>query len=580
MNQRFKERLALLTRKRHIPYLAEVEAHIASLPPGDRLIAGLLGALVVFVGALGIYNFAHSFFIEVPARGGVITEGVLGSPRFVNPLLALSDSDRDLSALTFAGLMGVGKDGELIPVLAESYEISEDGKVYTFRLREGARFSDGAPVTPDDVVFTIEKAQDPALKSPELPNWTNILAEAIDARTVRFTLPKAYAPFLESTTIGILPAHLWRDIGNEEFPFSPLMTAPVGAGPFLVSKVERNADGAVISYELKAFPHYALGRPYLDTIHFKFFSRKDDLATELSRGSIESAYGMPSERAIRAPFAQVFGVFFNPDENPLFTDANVRHALSVATDRDAIANEILGGYATALFGPVPPGSGIGRGGNEELFASEADRIARAAEILEEGGWSYDSDERIWVEGDEGLQLSITVRTSNVPELKAVVQGVKEDWEKLGIPVAVELYEPGDLTQNVIRPRQFEALLFGMVVGREHDLYAFWHSSQRNDPGLNIASYANRSVDELLEEIRETQDEGARTEALKKVHNLVSLDYPAVFTHTPDFVYVPPKGVKGIVLPQIASPSDRFATVASWYKNTESVWPFFAPKETP
>jgi peptide/nickel transport system substrate-binding protein len=577
MNQRFKERFALLTRKRHIPYLAEVEAHIKTLPPGDRLIAGFLGALVVMFGLLGLYSFVRSFYVEVPAQGGSITEGVLGSPRFVNPLLALSDSDRDLSTLTFAGLMGAGKDGTLVPVLAESYDITEEGKVYTFRLREGIEFSDGTPVTPDDVVFTIEKAQDPSLKSPELPNWSNILVEAVDARTVRFTLPKAYAPFLESTTLGILPAHLFRNMKNEEFPFSPLMTNPVGAGPFTVTSVKRNSDGIVTSYELSAFKAYALGRPYLDTIRFVFFSREDDLQAALSSGRVQSAYGIPDERALRAPFAQAFGVFWNPDENPVYNDASVRHALSVATDREAIAEDVLGGYGTPLYGPVPPGSGIDKGGLEESFTSLTERTARAAEILEEGGWTYDTDARIWANGKKGQQLSVTLKTSNVPELKTVAQKVQEDWERLGVPVSIELYEPGDLTQNVIRPRRFEALLFGMVVGREHDLYAFWHSSQRNDPGLNISSYTNRVVDELLEEIRETQDAEARSDALRQINNFIALDYPAVFTHTPDFVYVPPKGIEGIGLPQITSPADRFATVALWYRNTEAVWPFLVPR---
>ena len=117
----------------------------------------------------------------------------------------------------------------------------------------------------------------------------------------------------------------------------------------------------------------------------------------------------------------------------------------------------------------------------------------------------------------------------------------------------------------------------MVVGREHDLYAFWHSSQRNDPGLNISSYTNRVVDELLEEIRETQDAEARSDALRQINNFIALDYPAVFTHTPDFVYVPQKGIEGIGLPQITSPADRFATVALWYRNTEAVWPFLVPR---
>ncbi len=158
----------------------------------------------------------------------------MGAPRFVNPLLALSDTDRDLTALTYAGLTGTNAAGATTMVLAQSYTVSSDGTMYTFVLRPNARFSDGTQVTTDDVVFTIQKAQDPALKSPQYADWANVRVEAVDAHTVRFTLAKPYAPFLTSTTLGILPARLWRNVPDAEFPFSPLMERPVGAGMFRV----------------------------------------------------------------------------------------------------------------------------------------------------------------------------------------------------------------------------------------------------------------------------------------------------------------------------------------------------------
>ena len=166
--------------------------YIDSLSPGDRVIAYTLGTLVLISGFWGLYSIERLFLVEVSARGGGFTEGVVGSPRFVNPLLAISDTDRDLVALSFAGLMGRAPDGSLIPVLAERYELSEDGKVYTFYLRENLRFSDGTPLTSEDVVFTVKKAQDPGLKSPRLSDWSGVLVESIDARTVQFTLPKEY----------------------------------------------------------------------------------------------------------------------------------------------------------------------------------------------------------------------------------------------------------------------------------------------------------------------------------------------------------------------------------------------------
>lgn len=546
-------------------FFARAKARFSSLPPGDQAIAGALTLILTMLLFAGVYAIERQFLVEVPSRGGSLTEGVSGHPRFVNPLLALSDADRDLTALTYAGLMGYGKDGGLIPVLAESYEVSEDAKTYTFRLREGARFSDGTPVTAEDVVFTVEKAQDPGLLSPRLADWAGIRAEAADARTVVFTLPKEYAPFLEDATLGILPSHVWREVANEEFPFSPYMEKPVGAGPFVATRVERDKDAVIERYELAAFDEYALGRPYLSRLSFVFFDTDEELAEAYERGRVESAHGVASENALRAPYSRVFGVFWNGSRNPLFAKIEVRRALSVALDRDALVEEVLGGYGMAAEGPVPPGL-IGA----EHDHDHGDATIEAADILESSGWEYDTDARAW--GKDGATLSVTLSTSNVPELRAIAERVREDWERLGVPTTIEFHDPSELVASVIRPRTYDALLFGMVVGRDQDLFAFWHSSQRNDPGLNVAQYANRAVDELLEAIRAEQDPGLVAEDLAELNTLVAADYPAAFTHSPEFLYAVPASLQGVALGAVADPSDRFLSAAFWYRHTEFVWP--------
>jgi len=559
------------TTRPRFPLVAETVSYVRSLPASDRLIAYVLFGIAAATLIAGAFALQRSFLVAEPAYGGSFREGLVGTPRFVNPLLALTDTDRDLARLTYAGLMGTAADGSLVPVLAERYEVADTGLVYTFTLREDATFHDGTPVTADDVVFTVQKAQDPGLKSPEFPNWAGIRAEAVDSRTVRFTLPKAYAPFLEKTTLGVLPAHLWRSVSNQQFPFSPLMVRPVGAGPFEVESVRQDRDGTITGYSVRAFGGYVLGRPYLDRISFRIYDEEDDLALALANGKVDSAYGIPAEGAVTAPYARVFGVFFNPNTNAAFEELSVRRALSLAINRDAITSSILGGYAAPVMGPVPPGSGI----NVTPVPSLENRIRDAAAALEDAGWAYDEEARIWAKGEESLR--VTLRTSNVPELKVIGQQIQSDWAALGVPTSLELFEPSDLTQNVIRPRRYDALLFGMVVGRDRDLYAFWHTAERSDPGLNIALYSNTEVDALLERLRGQSDPTLRTEALQAVETQIASEYPAAFTHAPEFVYKAPSGVKGITLPQIASPSDRFSTASTWYRYTQEVWPFLARK---
>ena len=249
----------------------------------------------------------------------------------------------------------------------------------------------------------------------------------------------------------------------------------------------------------------------------------------------------------------------------------MRKALSLALNRQEIVDTVLGGYATPIIGPVPPGGSV----SPTPVPESANPTAAAAAVLTGAGWKYDGEARVWSHAGIKQTLdSITLRTSNVPELKGVASAVKADWEKLGIPVAIELYEPGDLSQNVIRPRKYEALLYGMVIGRDEDLYAFWDSQERNDPGLNIALYANKTVDTLLEEARSSSDEGKRAANLQKIEDAIAADYPATFIYAPDFTYAVPDDLYGVSLPQIIVPADRFATAASWYRAVDRVWPFF------
>ncbi len=568
MASRFTGVADTLSRPRRIGGIESLSRFFASLPPSDKALATVLALVFSFTCLIGLIALERTVLVEVPATGGNLTEGIVGNPRFVNPLLAFTDADRDLVALTYAGLMGESAHG-LTPVLAQSYTISPDGKVYTFVLRQGLKFTDGSPITPDDVVFTVQKAQDPALKSPELANWANIRVEAVDAHTVRFTLPKAYAPFLEDTTLGILPAHLWKNIKSEQFPFDKRIEMPVGNGPFKATSIVRDANGLITGYSLSANDSYALGRPYLDAIRFKFYGSTADLTAAFKNGSVKSAYGVAEPGALTAPYSRIFGVFFNQTNNKAFGQLAVRKALSIAIDRDHITNTLLGGYATSLAGPVPPGSGI-----TEPVLPTGDRIANAKKILTDAGWTYGSTTNVWTNSKLKLSLdSVTITTSNVPELKVLAGAVQADWQKLGVPTSLEYYDPGSLVSNVIRPRKFDALYFGMVLGSNQDLFPFWDSSQKNDPGLNIALYSDKTVDGLLEKARQEGDPAVRQSELQKISDSIAADYPAAFTHAPDFVYAVPKSLKGVVLPQITSPADRFATVATWHMRTEWIWPF-------
>lgn len=554
---------------------------------GRALFLFFSGLLILSTVAL-VYLLNAQFLIAAPARGGALSEGIIGAPRFINPVLALSDADHDLSALVYSGLLKAAPEGGYVPDLAQSYAVSDEGRVYTFTLKPDATFHDGTPVTASDVVFTIAKTQDPQLKSPERANWNSVTVEEIDAHTVRFTLKQAYAPFVENVTLGILPKHLWQSTTAEDMTFSNLNSNPIGSGPFMVSTVSRNSSGIPTTYTLTAFAAYALGEPYLTHLTFNFYKNESDLLEALQSGAIETASGIsPAALADldttvdRSPLNRVFAVFFNQNQSEVLRDKAVRQALNSAINRHELVSEVLGGYGTPIDGPIPPVI-LGTPAADTM-SDTASAVAAAQQMLVDAGWETGPDgifQKTTGTGSEArtLSLSFSLATGNVPELRAAAEYVRKTWAEMGARVEVQVYDQGDLSQNIIRPRKYDALLFGEVVGREMDLFAFWDSSQRVDPGLNVALYANATADKLLAQLRQTADPATRTSLYEQFAAELRRDIPAVFLYAPDFVYIIPKDLQGLDLKFIETPSDRFLSAHQWHRETDFVWPFFAAKK--
>lgn len=572
--------LRALLKHRIIPTVHTFEKRLSLLTPSDRLIAGTLALVMTFsVGAL-LASISISLTEVVPAHGGTYTEGLIGSPRFINPVLAISDTDRDLTTLVFSGLLQSNPDGSLSPDLAESYTVSDDKRTYTFVLKDTARFHDGKQVTADDVLFTIRAVENPDIKSPRRADWEGVEVNVIDTKTVSFVLKTPYAPFLENMTVGIVPKHIWQDVTAEEFPFSTRNTEPVGSGPYRVESVKRNSSGISTEYLLTAITS-GTRIPYIDHIVFKIYSNAENLKDALNQGKVQAAHSIEPSGTLapialnEAVFGRVFGVFFNQSQNKIFADTVVRRALDKAVDKQRIVSTVLGGHGSVIDGPLPPDSA----NTAPVETSAEERILKAREILANGGWKAGADgiltkTIVVAKKKETVRLAFSLSTSNVPELKQSAEMVADDWRQIGADVELKFFDQNDLNVGVLRPRKYDALLFGLVIGRDLDLFAFWHSSQRNDPGLNIALYANVDNDKKLEALRTISDPVTRLERARTVAESIQNDIAAVFLYTPYFVYATPPELSGMHLGTIATPSDRFIRADQWFLKTERVWPIF------
>ncbi len=564
--------------------------YIRKFSATEKAVFGMF-VLAALATAIIMASQVNAYFtVEVPSSGGTLHEGLVGLPHTVNPVLAVTDVDRDIAAVVYSGLTKY-RNGKIEPDLAQNLVISPDGLTYTFTLKPGTSFQDGAPLTSEDVVFTIEKIRDSALKSPRALDWAGVAVTASSSSVVTFTLRQPYSSFLVNTTIGILPKHIWGSVSDDQFIFSEYNIHPVGSGPYKVTGIERNQGGIPTDYELAAWNGYAGKKPHISTIVFSFFPDEEHALSALESGSIDSLPSISPAQAVQlssntgeaytvvsGPLERIFGIFFNQNVNPVLADPVVRQALALAIDRQAIIKAVLDGYGTPISGPLPPSIRIATSTARAASATTTQgMIASAQALLEKNGWKQNSagvyEKKVAKAPTKTLAL--TLYTADAPELKQAADIVKQSWTDLGVRVDSKIFEPNELYQSVIRTRTYDSLLFGEAIGKDNDLYAFWHSSQRNAPGLNVAMYANSKVDKLLESIRTTIDTGARTAAFGQLDQLIGADAPAIFLYAPDFVYAVPKRLAGVELGTITTPTDRFASVSDWYVNTERVWPVFS-----
>ncbi|MCC6405300.1 MAG: hypothetical protein IT405_02860 [Candidatus Yanofskybacteria bacterium] len=537
----------------------------------------VLWCTLLFVGALASVPFTTYWHYteSVPSSGGRLVEGILGEPRLVNPLLSqTNDADRDLASLVFSGLYRINGDGKLVPDLAKTMpEITSDGLSYSVTIRDDARWHDGVPVTADDIVFTVQAAQNPdyGAVSTVRGNWQGVTAERVSDRVVIFKLKAKYAQFPNNLTLGIIPQHLWADIKPINFSLSELNIKPVGSGPYRFKSLTKNDTGRVHSYRLQAWTQYYGGRPYIDELEFRFFGSEDELIEAFNTNKIDNIGYLSGSNVSRLKFRnrinleqlkmpRYFALFFNQNQSKALSDKNVRLALNYATDRIQIINQNLDGNAFLINSPM-------MGGildiNPAVRTYDYD-LDQAKSVLKAGGWTANDAGIPAKNKDTALELKIT--TSTWPELTAVAQQVKEQWEKLGAKVTVEAVPISQL-QTIIKERNYQILLFGEIMSLDPDPYTLWHSSQRQEPGLNLALYKNDTADKLLEEARQTLNPLERMQKYDEFQKVLIEDIPAVFLYSPHYLYGLDERVHGFNTTLISMPADRFANIATWYLNT-------------
>lgn len=548
----------------------------------ERALLGLFAVLVLIGGSVvgtGVFlRFTH----EAPAGGGVFREGVMRSPELVNPLfLSSNDTDRDLTELIFSKLFSYDAAGGIQPDLAESYAIADDGKSYVVNLRQGITWHDGISFTADDVVFTVKTIQDPAYKSSLRPNWQGVTIERLGDYSVRFILKQPYSPFLQNLALPIIPRHIWERMPVEAAALAEANIKPVGTGPYEFSDFDRDSNGAIGRYAVTANSDYYREGPYIKKIIFRVYpdetamiqaykNKEIDGISSVSARNVDYVKALgASIDAIRMP--RIFALFLD-ESHPALKDKSVRQALALAIPKDELIEKVLGGGAIPIESAIPPGAF----GHEAAIAKTPFDPEQAKTLLDKAGWKTGENgirtEKVTTkQGSKNvtgtIPLHITISTSDWKDLSGAAAEIKNYWKAVGVDTEIRTLPIADLEEHVIRPRKYDALLFGEILGHDPDPFAFWHSSQLKDPGLNIALYHSPKVDQLLESARKITDRGEIEAKYKEFQRIVDADFPAIFLYSPTYFYVVRSNVRGVSVEQVVLPSERLESLRLWYLKT-------------
>lgn len=564
----------LFLKEKKTSILLNVKNKLRKLSRTGRIIFGVAFTGLI-LGTMGIFQMilVESSFVA-PTYGGVVTEGVIGTPRFINPVLAESDIDIDLTRLIFSGLMKRDQNGQIVPNMARNFSISEDGKTYVFFLRDDLRFHDNHKITAFDVVFTIDQTQAPGNQSPHKESWQGIKATVVNQNTVKFELPQVFPGFIDQTTIGVLPSHIWEDVPAEQFTLSNFNTEPVGNGPFKVKNIKRNKSGVPIMYKLKSNKGFWEGSPFLKNFVIKTYQNKNTLMKAFIKKEIDTmsaispqaVRGLRYDNLLSLALPRIFGLYINKNRNELLKDTEFLNLLEQSIDKELIVSKVLHTFGTPLHGPLPQKLATIENKKENFSIEEINQR------LDSMGWKRQNNgDSIRQKESETLQIKIA--TSNTPELVETANLIKQSLANTGILVTIDVFESKNLELDIIQPRNFEILLFGQVIRHDTDLYAFWHSSQTDNEGLNITNYENESVDKALTKAVQTLEPELRRNLYRTVEEQITQDMPAVFLYTPDLIYVSNKPIKNFGVKSIIHPSDRLNEVHEWYVTTERIWNF-------
>lgn len=518
----------------------------------------LLVIALILLAVSQSFWFGESYATDAYVDGGTYVEATLGRVNSMNPLFATTTSEKVLSKLMFATLTYNDFSGHPGPGLLENVTYSNDGKVWTVKLRQGLTWSDGEPITNEDVLFTIALIQNPAVSTIYTANLENVKVSEDEAGNIIFNLPSAYADFVSALNIPVVPKHILENVPLKTLVEADFSKSPVTSGPFNFNATQdTNTSDDEKTIYLNANPDYYLGKPMVSSFAVHVYNDKEAVLNALNAGSVTATAelsGEDSDKVAANTYHRRFSgtdagafAFLNNSKGPL-ANADFRRAIrqglnlsdirSAAPNTTALNFPILKSQIELEDYPVIPTNNL-----EEAKA-------RIAEML------------------NGEPLTLEIATVDDGYLPAVAEKLAANLRTLGIETRVIAYaESQEFVANVISKRNYDILVYEIELGSDPDPLPYYHSTQAKASGLNLSNYRNTLVDDLLVGARGAMSETLRIKKYEKFLEYWATDVPAIGLYQANMTYIYNKNVQTYNENNVlVTALDRFLDVQNWAVN--------------
>lgn len=557
-----------------------------------------------------VVNVANQVLEPVPAQ---LSEALVGNIQKLNPLFVNYNSvDRDIASLIFEGLTTINEYGEVIPDLAERWEVSQDGLEYVFLLRRDILWHDGIPFTSADVRYTIDTMRDPDFPGDKTLTafWRTVEVTVIDEYTLRFRLVQPLASFPESLRIGILPLHVLEGYPVADLYRHPFNLTPIGTGPY--QRENLYADEGQFAISLRVAPTYRQ-RPEgqtgyaIDRIVFRTYASVEEAVAAFARGEVNSIASLPIEHlaslsslnhlASNTTLAPAVGVLiynWNQAEMPYLQNQRVRIALAEGLNRTEAIQRTMAGQVMLANSPLLPGS-WGYNPNVALPAYDPEHARSILSTVDFSATNADSTptsspaeeppedaEATVTEGENTpedaaetpteeatetpaaeVRRNFSILVLDHPDLVILAEDIAEQWNALGFNVTVEAVDEASRQQRLANGDFDTALLeYSFAPYADPDPYTFWHVSQGDD-GLNYGKIQDFRISEVLESARRENFGPNRVTLYYEFQRLFAERVPALVLYYPLYAYITDDRLTGVQLGFISSPADRFRTIQKW-----------------